>query len=102
MASLEQRVGQLEGAYNHLATKADLSQMEARLTGDSSQMGTRLTADISRVETRLTADISRVETRLTRDISNLKSDINKVIIGLAGLQLVGLGAVAAIMRFLGT
>ncbi len=69
MASLEQRVGQLEGAYNHLTTKADLSQMEARLT---------------------------------RDISNLKSDINKVIIGLAGLQLVGLGAVAAIMRFLGT
>ena len=91
MASLEQRVGQLEGAYNHLATKADLSQVEARLT-----------ADISQVEIRLTADLSQMETRLTRDISNLKSDINKVIIGLAGLQLVGLGAVAAIMRFLGT
>ena len=47
------------------------------------------------------ADLSRMEARLTRDIGNLKSDLNKVIIGLAGLQLVGLGAVAAIMRFLG-
>ncbi len=30
-ASLEQRVGHLEGAYEHLATKADLHQMESRL-----------------------------------------------------------------------
>ena len=30
-ASLEQRVGRLEGAYEHLATKADLHQMESRL-----------------------------------------------------------------------
>ncbi len=30
-ASLEQRVGRLEGAYEHLATKADLHQLESRL-----------------------------------------------------------------------
>ena len=30
-ASLEQRVAHLEGAYQHLATKADLHQMESRL-----------------------------------------------------------------------
>ena len=66
---MEQRVGQLEGAYSHLSTKTDLSQVEARPT---------------------------------RDIGNLKSDLNKIIMGLAGLQLVGLGAVAAIMRFLGS
>ncbi len=29
--SLEQRVAHLEGAYQHLATKADLHQMESRL-----------------------------------------------------------------------
>lgn len=28
MATLEQRVGQLEGAYQHLATKADLAQLD--------------------------------------------------------------------------
>ena len=29
--TLDHRVGRLEGAYEHLATKADLSQLEARL-----------------------------------------------------------------------
>ena len=29
--SIEQRVAHLEGAYEHLATKADLHQMESRL-----------------------------------------------------------------------
>lgn len=29
--SIEQRLGRLEGAYEHLATKADLHQMESRL-----------------------------------------------------------------------
>ena len=61
MATVEQRLGQLEGAYGRLATKADLAELKAEIRGD----------------------------------------LNKVVIGLAGLQLIGLGAVAAIMRFLG-
>ena len=31
MATVEQRVSRLEGAYEHLATKADISQLESRL-----------------------------------------------------------------------
>ena len=61
MATVEQRVGQLEGAYQHLATKADLAELKAELKGD----------------------------------------LLRLVIGLAGLQLIGLGAVASIMRFLG-
>ena len=61
-AAVEERVSRLEGAYDHLATKADLAE--------------------------------------------LKADLNKTLIqmtiGLAGLQLIGLGAVAAILRFLGS
>lgn len=72
MTTLEQRVGQLEGVLPSLATKEDLGQLEVRLT---------------------------------RDIGNLKADLKseliKVVIGLAGLQLIGLGAVAAIMKLLG-
>ena len=30
--TLTERVARLEGAYEHLATKADLAQMESRLT----------------------------------------------------------------------
>ena len=39
------------------------------------------------------------------DLANLKAelkgDLNKIVMRLAGLQLLGLGAVAAIMKFLG-
>ena len=31
MATVEQRISRLEGAYEHLATKADLGQLENRL-----------------------------------------------------------------------
>ena len=31
MATLEERVSRLEGAYDHLATKADLKALEVRL-----------------------------------------------------------------------
>ena len=71
MATLEERFGRLEGAYEHLATKADLADLKADLKGD---MG-NLKAD-------------------------LKGDLNKVIVSLAGLQLVTLGVLAAIMRLL--
>ena len=59
--TVEERVSRLEGAYDHLATKADLAELKADLNRTMIQM----------------------------------------VIGLAGLQLIGLGAVAAILRFLG-
>ena len=31
MATIEQRVGQLEGAYEHLATKADLADLKTSI-----------------------------------------------------------------------
>lgn len=39
---LSQRVSRLEGAYEHLATKADLAQLELRLAEKFSQLETRL------------------------------------------------------------
>lgn len=60
--AVEERVSRLEGAYDHLATKADLAELKADLNRTLIQM----------------------------------------VIGLAGLQLIGLGAVAAILRFLGS
>ena len=32
MASVEERLSRLEGGYEHLATKADLYQLESRMT----------------------------------------------------------------------
>ena len=38
-----ERMARLEGAYDHLATNADLVQLELRLTQQMAQMETRLT-----------------------------------------------------------
>ena len=40
---ITERVARLEGAYEHLATKADLAQLELRLTQQMAQMESRLT-----------------------------------------------------------
>ena len=40
---ITERVARLEGAYEHLATKADLVELELRLTQQMAQMETRLT-----------------------------------------------------------
>ena len=40
---ITERVARLEGAYEHLATKADLAQLELRLTQEMAQVESRLT-----------------------------------------------------------
>ena len=40
---ITERVARLEGAYEHLATKADLVQLELRLTQQMARMESRLT-----------------------------------------------------------
>lgn len=67
MASIEERVSRLEGAYDHLATKADLEEVKVSV-----------------------AD-------LRASIADLKAELTWRV---AGLQLAGLAAVAAIMGFL--
>ena len=68
-----------------------------------------LTRDDVREVVREEIDILRDEMReyyaTKADLSDLKSDINarliQVVIGLAGLQLIGIGAIAAILRLWG-
>ena len=55
---LSQRVSRLEGAYEHLATKADLAQLELRLAEKFGQLETKF----SQLETKF----SQLETRLYR------------------------------------
>ncbi len=66
MATVEDalvRIGRLEGAYEHLVTKADLEKAFGDLRG------------------------------------GLRRDLRTLALGLAGLHLLGFGAVAAIMFF---
>ena len=47
---ITERVARLEGAYEHLATKADLVELELRLTQQMAQLETRM----AQMETRMT------------------------------------------------
>lgn len=47
-SSLGERVSRIEGGYEHLATKADLAQMQAELKADLARAETELKADIAR------------------------------------------------------
>ena len=51
---ITERVARLEGAYEHLATKAALAHLELRLTQDLAQMESRLTRQMAQMESRLT------------------------------------------------
>ena len=55
-----ERIARLEGAYEHLTTKADLAQMELRLTQEMSQM----TQEMTQLETRMAQLESRMTWRL--------------------------------------
>ena len=67
---------------------------------------TTSTAPLTREDLRQELDRVLVHYATKADLAELKADLNKTLIqmtiGLAGLQLIGLGAVAAILRFLGS
>ena len=52
MTTPEERLSRLEGAYEHLATKADLQSVEARLLKEIADSETRMTRQIAEAETR--------------------------------------------------
>ncbi len=56
--STEERVSRLEGAYDHLATKADVAELRTEVV--------KWRADIAAMESRLRADLSAMESRLIR------------------------------------
>ena len=90
---ITERVARLEGAYEHLATKADLAQMELRLTQEMTQMAQEMT----QVESRLTQEITQVESRMAQEIARVESRMTWRMIGAAGVII---AAVGLIVRFL--
>ena len=53
MATVEERLSRLEGGYEHVATKADLKDLEIRLTGQMGDLETRMTGQMGDLESRL-------------------------------------------------
>ncbi len=53
MTTLDQRVSRLEGAYEHLATKADIAELKGDIARVESRLESRIEAEIGKLESRL-------------------------------------------------
>ena len=72
--TIEDRVSKLEGAYDHLATKADLAELKGELK----------------------ADLAGVKGELKADMAEFKADVIKWMVGLM-LASAGLAATIALV-----
>ena len=81
----EERLSRLEGVYEHLATKADITRLEGEIKAE----GTRLKADITRLEGEVKAAMAELKTELHKGLNrNLYITIGAVV------------AVAALVKYL--
>ena len=88
----EERLSRLEGVYEHLATKADITRLEGeikRLEGGIKAEGTRLEGKITRLEGEVKAAMAELKTELHKGLNrNLYITIGAVV------------AVAALVKYL--
>ena len=66
MTTPEESLSRLEGAYEHLATKADLQALETRMTQQIADSEARSGKQRADMETRLTKQIAEAETRTVK------------------------------------
>ena len=101
MTTVEERLSRLEGVYDHLSSKADVAKVETQIA----DLRTELKGDIAGLRTELKGDITGLETQ----IAGLRTEIYRVnassmkwlLSFMTASMVVGLGAVTAIVRFLG-
>lgn len=77
MTELTERVARLEGAYDHLATKADIAELKAATQ-----------ADIQTLNDDLTKKIGTVEKEVAGLKSGAKTLATAVSVGLVAVQLI--------------
>ena len=80
---IRERVSRLEGGYEHLATKSDLANLEARVELRFAQMGARF----EQMETRMDARFAQME--------------NRLLLKFGGLVIATVGVAVAVLRLLG-
>lgn len=87
------RIARLEGAYGHLATKADLAQLGERVTQQIADSELRMTQNTADTEKRMVKQMADLEVRMTQ----METRLTWRLIGAVGAMV---AAVAIIERFL--
>ena len=84
MTELTERVARLEGAYDHLATKADIAELKAATQ-----------ADIAELKQALSAELSNKIGTVEKEIAELKGSAKTLALAIS----VGLVAVQIILKY---
>ena len=101
MTSVEERLSRLEGVYDHLSSKADIAKVETQIA----DLRTELKGDIAALRMDLNGEVGDLRTELKGDIAGLRAEMHRVNASLirwgVGFMVVGLGAMTAIVGYLG-
>ena len=88
----EERLSRLEGVYEHLATKADITRLEGKIKAE----GTRLEGQITRLE----GEIIRREGTVKAAMAELKTELHKGLNRNLYITIGAVVAVAALVKYL--
>ena len=90
MTTVEERLSRLEGVYDHLSSKADVAKVETQIA----DLRTELKGDIGKVEMQIVG--------LRAEMYSINAGTVKWLLSfMAACMVVGLGAMTAIVQFLG-
>lgn len=88
MTELTERVARLEGAYDHLATKADIAELGAATQADIADLKVATKEEIQALERRLDIKIGTVEKEIAGLKSSAKTLATAISVGLVAVQLI--------------
>ena len=104
-ATVEERVGYLEGAYNHLPTKSDVFGVEKQLSDRISESRTELSDRISEsrtenaeLRTEMREGFAQLRTEVAEAVADAQARTTRLIIVVAG---VSIAAVTLLDRLFG-
>ena len=100
MTTSEERLSRLEGGYEHLATKADLRTLEARMVKQVGDLEARMVKQIADSETRMAKQIADSETRMAKQITESETRTVKWMVGLMIGSVVAATAIASTVALL--
>ena len=88
MTELTERVARLEGAYDHLATKADIAELKVATQADIAELKAATKEDIQALNADLTEKIGTVEKEIAELKGSAKTLALAISVGLVVVQLI--------------
>ncbi len=76
LSDIRVQVNGLAGLIPHLAAKADIGKLEARMTSEVGRLETKMTSELGRIETQMKSELEPFETKMTDELGALKTEMS--------------------------